>query len=244
MSNAKRQNQCGVLHPISQFLRITIGFFESRGFKVIVETPEIESEWYNFDALNMPENHPSRDIQDTFWLKDKRVLRTHTTSADARIIKEQKLQPPLALIFPGRCFRHEATDQTHEHTFYQIDAIAISENVSMRDLVNLLDDYMKAIFGQDIKTRLRPHFYPFVEPGMDLDILISQKSNLKSQNWREMLGAGMAHPIVLKNMGLDPKKWQAIMFGMGIDRFMMEYFAVNDIRLSYSGDLRFLKQFQ
>jgi len=234
----------GHIHPLTQFMRLSLEYFTDRGFE-IAEGPEIETEWYNFDALNVPATHPSRDVQDTFWLapskfegtKDGRVLRTHTTATDVRVIKEQKLQPPLRLIIPGRCFRNEATDQTHEHTFYQIDGIAVAEDINMTHLIGILDGYMKELFGDKIKTRFRPHLYPFVEPGMDMDI------QLPSGKWQEMLGSGMAHPLVLKNMGIDPGKWQGIMWGMGIDRYMMQYFRIDDIRLSYSGDLRFLKQF-
>jgi len=247
----------GHIHPLTQFMRLSLRYFTDRGFEIALG-PEIETEWYNFDALNVPATHPSRDVQDTFWVKPnpsvalakgdgvRQVLRTHTTATDVRVIKEKNLQPPLKLIIPGRCFRNEATDQSHEHTFYQIDGIAVDRDLNMGHLIGLLDGYMKELFGEKIKTRVRPHLYPFVEPGMDMDIWISQKSKVKSQNggkWQEMLGAGMAHPIVLKNMGIDPDQYQAIMFGMGIDRYMMQYFEIDDIRLSYSGDLRFLKQF-
>lgn len=227
----------GHLHPLTQFMRASLRYFTERGFE-IAEGPEIETEWYNFDALNTPEDHPSRDVQDTFWLKgEKKVLRTHTTAADVRIIKEKNLKPPLKLIIPGRCFRNEATDLTHEHTFYHLDGIAIDKNINMGHLIGLLHGYVKEIFGKDVETRVRPHLFRFVEPGLELDMKIPDGS------WREMLGAGMAHPVVLKNAGIDPEKWQGIMFGMGIDRFMMQYFNIDDIRLSYSGDLRFLKQF-
>lgn len=226
----------GHLHPLTQFMRESLKYFTDRGFQ-IVEGPEIETEWFNFDALNVPATHPSRDVQDTFWTKDGKVLRTHTTAVDIRFAKENNLKPPFRLIVPGRCFRHEATDQVHEHTFYQIDGIAVDRDLNMSHLIGLLDGYMKELFGDKIKTRVRPHLYPFVEPGMDMDI------QLPSGKWQEMLGSGMGHPVVLKNMGIDSEKWQAIMFGMGIDRYMMQYFDVDDIRLSYSGDLRFLKQF-
>lgn len=228
----------GHLHPLTQFMRKSVKFFADRGFNII-EGPEIENEWNNFDALNVPSNHPSRDVQDTFWVKSdkKEVLRTQTTAADVRFIKENNLKPPFKLIVPGRVFRNEATDSTHEHTFYQLEGIAVSKNMNMGYLIGLLDEYMKELFGEDVKTRFRPHLYPFVEPGMDLDI------QLPNGKWREMLGAGMAHPNVLKNMGIDPDEFQGIMWGMGIDRYMMQYFKVDDIRLSYSGDLRFLKQF-
>ncbi len=226
----------GNLHPLTQFMRASLKYFTDRSFEII-EGPEVETEWNNFDALNVPVNHPSRDVQDTFWTKDNRVLRTHTTATDVRFVKENNIKPPFKFIIPGRCFRNEATDLSHEHTFYQIDGIAIDKDLNMGHLIGILDEYMRSLFGADVETRVRPHFYPFVEPGMDLDV------KLKDGKWREMLGAGMAHPEVLKNMGINPDEWQGIMWGMGIDRYMMQYFNINDIRLSYAGDLRFLKQF-
>ena len=235
----------GHLHPLTQFMRLSLKFFEECGFE-IAEGPEIETVWNNFDALNMLENHPARDTQDTFWLvpskiegiKDaKKVLRTHTTAVEVDYIKSHNIKPPFKLIIPGRCFRHEPTDMTHEHTFYQIDGIAVDKDLNMGHLMGILDEYMKVLFGKDVKTRFRPHYYPFVEPGMDMDI------KLLDGKWREMLGSGMGHPQVLKNMGINPEKYQAIMWGMGIDRYMMQYFKIDDIRLSYGGDLRFLKQF-
>lgn len=238
----------GHLHPLTQFMRVSLKYFTDLGFE-IAEGPEIETEWYNFDALNVPATHPSRDVQDTFWVKpnpsgalakgdgDRRVLRTHTTATDVRVIKERKMQPPLRLIIPGRCFRNEATDASHDVAFYQIDGIAIDNYLNLGHLIGLLDGYMKDLFGGKVETRVRPGYFPFVEPGMEMDI------KLPNGKWQEMLGAGMGHPVVLKNMGIDPDQYQAIMFGMGIDRYMMQYFGVDDIRLSYSGDLRFLKQF-
>lgn len=226
----------GHLNPLTQFMRVSLKYFSDRGFE-IVEGNEIESEWWNFDALNVAANSPVRDVQDTFWLKDGRLLRTHTTGTEARYIKEKSIKPPFRIVVPGRCFRNESTDATHEHTFYQIDGIAVDKNLNMTNLIGILDGYMKELFGNDIKTRVRPHLFPFVEPGLEMDMCKPGKS------WTEMLGAGMAHPIVLKNMGIDPEKWQGIMWGMGIDRYMMQYFSVDDIRLTYSGDLRYLKQF-
>jgi len=226
----------GHLHPLTQYMRASLKYFTDLGF-VIAEGPEIETEWYNFDVLNVPANHPSRDVQDTFWTKSGKVLRTHTTASEIRHIKENMLKPPFKLIIPGRCFRNEATDLSHEHTFYQIDGIAVDKDLNMGHLIGILDGYFKAMFGSSIQTRVRPHLYPFVEPGLDMDI------KLPNGKWREVLGAGMAHPVVLKNMGIDPEKWQGIMWGPGIDRFMMQYFGIDNIRLSYSGDMRFLKQF-
>jgi len=227
----------GSLHPITQMIRISLKYFKDLGFE-IAEGPEIENEWYNFDALNVLYDHPSRDVQDTFWLKNGNLLRTHTTATDVRAIKEQKLAPPLKLIIPGRCFRNEATDNTHNYNFYHIDGIAIDKDLNMGDLIGILEGYMKTVFSNKIKSRVRPAHFSFVEPGIELDIL------MPNGTWREMLGAGMGHPNVLKNMGIDPEKWQAIMWGMGIDRYMMQLFQLDDLRTAYGGDLRFLKQFK
>jgi len=226
------------LHPLTWFLRRALLYFHQQGFD-IVEGRDIEIEEYNFNALNVPADHPSRDIQDTFWLKNGKLLRTHTTASDIRIVKERHLSPPFRLIIPGRCYRNEATDPNHEHTFYQMDGIAVEKNLTMGHLIGLLNNFIK--FGNKAKTRIRPHYYPFVEPGLDMDLWTGKR-------WEEMLGAGMAHPVVLKNLGITPEEaeknqWQGIMFGLGIDRYMMRYFGIDDIRLSYSGDLRFLKQF-
>jgi len=227
----------GTLHPLSQFIRLSLDYFERQGF-VVVEGFEIETEWFNFDALNVPKTHPSRDVQDTFWTHDGRVLRTHTTASDVRIVLENQLKPPFRLIIPGRCFRNEATDPFHNHTFYQIDGIAVEKGLNMGHLISLLKGYIENIFGSSVRIRVRPHFYPFVEPGMDMDFF------LENQGWREVLGAGMAHPVVLQNMKINPNQWQGIMWGLGVDRLMMEYFKIDDIRLPYTGDLRFIKQFK
>lgn len=247
----------GNLHPITQFMRQSLKYFTDLGFQ-IKEGNEIESEWYNFDALNVPTDHPSRDVQDTFWLQTNpaearrakgggEVLRTHTTGTESQIIKEEKIKPPFKIIVPGRCYRNERTDATHEHTFYQIDGIVVDRNVNMSHLIGILSDWMKSIYGQEIKIRTVPSYFPFVEPGLEMHI------QLKDGKWMEMLGAGMGHPVVLKNMGLDPEKpgrrslgeggWQAAMWGPGIDRFAMLKYGINDIRKFHSQDLRFLKQF-
>lgn len=237
----------GHLHPLTQFMRLSLKYFTDRGFE-IAEGPEVETEWYNFDALNVPADHPSRDIQDTFWLDprsfsegdakgDGRLLRTHTTTTDVRYVKENNLKPPFRLIIPGRCFRNEATDATHDYGFYQIDGIMVDKDVNMTHLIGILDGYMKELFSDTVKTRVRPGYFPFVEPGMEMDI------QLPNGKWQEMLGAGMGHPNVLENMDIDPDKYQAIMWGMGIDRYTMLKFGIGDIRWFYSGDLRFLKQF-
>lgn len=226
----------GHLHPITQVLRKSLDYFADLGFE-IYEGPEIETEWNNFDAQNMRADHPARDTQDTFWLNTGKLLRTHTTASEPGIVKDLKLQPPFRFVVPGRCFRNEATDNTHNYNFYQIDGIAVDKNINLGDLIAVLEGYVKFMFGDTVKTRVRPGHFEFVEPGLELDIQMPDGS------WREMLGAGMGHPKVLENMGLDPNEWQAIMWGMGIDRYTMQQFGLDDIRTAYSGDLRFLKQF-
>jgi len=228
----------GNLHPLTQFMRTSIKYFKELGFEV-KEGNEIESEWYNFDALNVPHNHPARDVQDTFWLDSKKreVLRTHTTGSELHLIKENNIKPPFRIAVPGRCYRNERTDITHEHTFYQIDGIVVEKNINLTHLVGILSGWIKAMLGPDVKIRIRPHLFPFVEPGLEVDIMLSDGK------WREMLGAGMAHPVVLRNMGVDPEKWNGAMWGPGIDRFAMLKYGIDDVRRFHSQDLRFLKQF-
>lgn len=224
------------LHPLTQFMDQAIEVFARLGFDVVTDMPELETEYYNFDFLRVPADHPSRDVQDTFWTAGQRVLRTHTTAFQGRFLKNHK--PPLRVVVPGRCFRNEATDQSHEVQFYQLDGLAIDRDITMADLTGTLEHFVKSLYGQQVKVRFVPHHYPFVEPGMDVHIYWPAQNK-----WLEMLGSGMVHPQVLKKVGLDPKKWQGFAFGFGIDRMMMLYYGIDDIRLSYQSDLRFLKQF-
>lgn len=239
-----KEPEVGHLHPLTQFMRKVTGVFTAMGFE-IVEGSEVETEEYNFDLLNVPATHPARDTQDTFWLKNGLLLRTHTSPMQVRAMKSRK--PPVRLIVPGRVFRHEATDAGHETTFMQCEGLVIDSHVRVTDLIGTIRTLLQSIFG-DVKIRMRPHFYPFVEPGLDVDmscLICGGKgcSVCKQTGWLEMMGSGMVHPKVLKNMNIDPKKYTGFAFGLGIDRFMMLYYGVNDIRLSWSGDLRFLKQF-
>jgi len=231
----------GHLHPLSQFTRKVLGAFERMGFELL-EGPEIETVENNFDLLNIPRYHPARDMWDTFYIdddkditsRDKKLLRTHTSPVQIRVMKIKK--PPIRIIIPGRCFRHEATDATHETTFYQLEGLVIDRNIKMTDLIGTLSGFIREVFGGDIKTQVRPSYFPFVEPGIELSILWKDK-------WIESLGAGMVHPKVLQNMKLNPKTWQGFAFGIGVDRLTMLYFEIKDIRLFYSSDLRFLSQF-
>lgn len=229
------------LHPLTQFTRLAVKVFTDLGFE-IVEGPEMETVGYNFDKLRIPKNHPARNGWDTFYLNDsldklseeKLLLRCHTSPMQIRSMKNRK--PPVKFIIPGRCFRNERTDASHETNFYQLEGLVIDKNVNMAQLLAILDHFIKTIFGKDIKTRARPDFFPFVEPGMDMAMYWKNK-------WLEILGAGMVHPGVLKNMGVNSKKYTGFAFGMGLDRLMMLYYGVNDMRLSYTSDFRFLKQF-
>jgi len=235
----------GHLHPLTQVKRKTEEIFQAMGFSV-VEGPEIETEWYNFDALNIPPEHPARDLWDTFYLKDKLVLRTHTTPVDVRYM--EKNNPPLRIITIGRVFRHEATDASHEVNFYQLDGLMVGKDVNVANFKAVIQEFFRRFFEKPVKIRLIPSFFPFVEPGFQVDMTClnceGKGCSVCSQTgWLEMMGAGMVHPNVFKNSGLNPKFWQGWAFGMGFDRLAMMKYKINDIRLFYSGDLRFLNQF-
>lgn len=223
----------GNLHPITQIIRQTIAFFEKYGFSVY-EGPEVDTEWYNFDALNVPADHPSRDVQDTFWLTDGRLLRTQTSNSQVRYGETHK--PPIKIIVPGVCYRNESTDSGHETTFWQFEGLYIDDKVSLGQLFWILEELYKELFGSDTKLRFRPHHFPFTEPSIEFEMKFNGK-------WFELGGAGMVHPQVLKNMGLDPDKYSGFAFGPGVERAVMIKYGIKDIRLFRSGDLRFLKQF-
>lgn len=223
----------GHLHPSTLTLREIISYFEELGFSVY-ESPEVDDEWHNFDALNVPADHPARDEQDTFYLKDGRLLRTHTSNSQVRAGKE--IKPPIKIVVPGKCYRNEATDETHESTFFQLDALYIDKDVKVGNLFWALEMILKKLYGEDVEYRMRPHHYPFVEPGFDVDIKRGNK-------WMEVLGSGMVHPKVLKNMGLDPEVYSGFAFGLGPDRMMMRKYKIKDIRQLWQSDLRFLRQF-
>jgi phenylalanyl-tRNA synthetase alpha chain len=245
-----KKQDVGHLHPLTLILRKVTDIFVSMGFEVVLG-PEVELAKYNFDLLNIPKDHPSRDVWDTFYIgnkgKDsKMLLRTHTSPVQIRAMEKRK--PSVRLIVPGRVFRHEATDSSHETTFYQVEGLVIDQGIRITDLIGTLKSFLQALFGSEIKIRVRPHFYPFTEPSMDIDmscILCQGKgcSVCGHDGWLEMLGSGMVHPRVLKNMKIDPKEYTGFAFGLGIDRIAMLYYQIDDIRLFYQGDLRFLKQF-
>ncbi|OIO50289.1 MAG: phenylalanine--tRNA ligase subunit alpha [Parcubacteria group bacterium CG1_02_44_65] len=238
----------GHLHPLTLTRRRVEEIFQNMGFS-IVEGPEIESEWYHFDALNIPKDHPARDLWNTFWLKDKGLnllLRAQTSPNQVRYMENH--QPPLRVIAPGRCFRHEATDSSHEHTFYQVEGLMVGKGISLANLKGVLESFVKRFFGEDVILRWQPSYFPFVEPGLELLMRCSVCngkgcSTCGNSGWLEVIPCGMVHPAVFKNSGLNPKNWQGFAFGMGLDRLAMMKYKINDIRLFYSGDLRFLQQF-
>ena len=235
----------GSLHPVTKVQQELEDVFVSMGFTVL-DGPEVETEYYNFDALNIPADHPARDMQDTFWLKDGRLLRTHTSPVQVRGL--EKLGPPLKMIAPGRAFRNEEVDASHEHTFYQLEGMMVDRDVSIAHLIYFMKTLLSAIFKRDVTVRLRPGFFPFVEPGFELDIqcLIcggSGCSVCKQSGWVELLPCGLVHPAVLRSGGVDPEEWNGFAFGLGLTRLAMMRYGIDDIRLFTSGDLRFLRQF-
>ena len=235
----------GALHPITQIQWEIEDLFRSMGFTVL-DGPEVETEHHNFDALNIPADHPARDMQDTFWLDGGHLLRTHTSPVQVRGM--EKLGPPLRMIAPGRVFRNESVDASHEHTFYQLEGMMIDREVSVGNLIYFMNTLLTAIFKKDVTVRLRPGYFPFVEPGFELDIrcLICGGDGCpvcKHSGWVELLPCGLVNPHVLRKSGIDPAEWNGFAFGLGLTRLVMMRYAIDDIRWLQSGDLRFLRQF-
>jgi phenylalanyl-tRNA synthetase alpha chain len=233
----------GHIHPISRAIFDIRSIFSEIGFSVAVG-PELETEWYNFDSLNIPKDHPARDMQDTFWLKqakdktERKLLRTHTSPVQIRYMEEKLkagIKPPYRIIVPGKVFRNEATDATHEAQFFQVEGLYVDENVSLAHLKGVLEFFFKKFFGDDVIIRFRPSFFAFTEPSVEVDMKFKGK-------WLEMMGAGLVHPNVLKAAGV-PKGFTGFAFGGGIDRMVMVKYGVSDIRLFYNGDLRLVNQF-
>ncbi len=229
-----KETQKGMLHPLTLITNEIVAIFNDLGFTVALG-PELEDEYYNFDALNVPKDHPARDMQDTFWIKGKpgKLLRTHTSPVQVRYMESHT--PPLAVLVPGKVFRNEATDATHEAQFYQVEGLAVAEGLTIEHLKGTLLEFFKKMFGPTVEIRLRPSFFPFVEPGVEVDVKIGER-------WLEVCGAGMVHPQVLESVKYDSQKYTGFAFGMGIDRLAMIKFGIPDIRYFYQGDLR-LNQF-
>jgi len=223
----------GHLHPITQIRRKIENIFFSMGFD-IVQGPEIETQYYNFDALNISDTHPARDEWDTFYLRDNRILRTHTSPVQIRYM--EKNNPPFRIISPGRCFRNERTDNTHDIVFQQIEGLLVDKKVSVGNFKAVLGEFLKRLFNEKTQIRLRPGFFPFTEPSFEIDVKLKNK-------WLEIMGAGMVHPKVFQAVGYVPGDWQGFAFGLGLERVAMIKWGIDDIRLFHSNDLRFLNQF-
>jgi len=241
-----RKPLIGHLHPLTLVKRKIEETFQTMGFSV-VEGPEIETESYNFDALNIPKDHPARDAWNTFWLKGSRLLlRTHTSPVQVRYM--EKNNPPLKIIVPGKIFRHEATDASHDFQFYHTEGLMVDKEISAANFKAVIQEFFQRFFGKPVKIRMRPSYFPFTEPSFEVDMTCINCqgkgcSVCSRTGWLEMMGAGMVHPAVFKNSGLNPKHWQGFAFGIGMDRLAMMKYKINDIRLFHSGDLRFLTQF-
>jgi phenylalanyl-tRNA synthetase alpha chain len=241
------QIEPGHFHPNTIIQKDLEDLFDSMGFMVL-DGPELESDYYNFNAVNIPSDHPARDMQDTFYIKNHSdwVMRTHTSSVQVRAM--QKYGAPIRAIVPGKCYRNESTDVRHEHTFYQIEGFVVDENITFAHMKGVIDMVAKHLYGQDTQVRFRPKFYPFVEPGVNGEVtcFLCKGSGCrvcKNTGWLEIIGAGMIHPNVLKEGKIDVNKYQGFAFGFGLTRLVMLKYGIEDVRHLESGDLKFLKQF-
>lgn len=228
-----RSVQTGGIHPITRTIERMEDFFRSAGFDV-AEGPEIEDEFHNFEALNIPSHHPARAMHDTFYFDAGRLLRTHTSPVQIRTMEQE--QPPLRIICPGRVYRCDY-DQTHSPMFHQVEGLLVDKNISFADLKGILHEFLNAFFEQEVGVRFRPSYFPFTEPSIEVDI------DRGDGKWLEILGCGMVHPNVFKQVGIDPEIYSGFAFGMGVERLAMLRYGVNDLRLFFENDLRFLKQF-
>jgi len=236
----------GAVHPMQLVLNEVLDCFTSMGFSV-AEGPEVELDHYNFELLNLPKNHPARDAQDTFYIDDNIVLRTHTSPVQARTMLSQK--PPIRIVCPGRVFRADEMDATHSPVFHQIEGLVIDKDVTMGDLKGTLDAFAKRLYGDDIEVRFRPSFFPFTEPSAEVDLTCFNCHGkgcrvCKGTGWIEVLGCGMVNPKVLEMCGIDSKVYSGFAFGIGLERITMLRYGIKDLRLLFEGDLRFLKQFR
>lgn len=235
----------GKLHPLNIVLNEIEDIFMGMGFD-IADGPEVEYDYYNFEALNLPPDHPARDTQDTFYITDNILLRTQTSSVQVHVMEEKK--PPIRIISPGRVYRSDAVDATHSPLFHQIEGLVVDKGITMSDLVGTLELLMKRLYGDDCKIRLRPHHFPFTEPSAEVDVMCFNCggkgcSMCKDEGYIELLGAGMVHPKVLANCGIDPEVYSGFAFGLGLERIVMRRYGINDMRLLFENDLRFLNQF-
>lgn len=240
-----RRHRLGSKHPLSIELDEIKEIFIGMGFD-IVSGPEVEYDYYNFEALNMPKDHPARDTQDTFYINDKILLRTQTSPVQVRVMEKQK--PPIRIISPGRVYRSDAVDATHSPLFHQIEGLVVDRGITFANLKGTLETIIKRMYGDDSVVRFRPHHFPFTEPSAEVDVQCFHCHGkgcrlCKGEGWIEILGCGMVHPKVLSNCGIDPEKYSGFAFGMGLERLVMRKYSIDDLRLFYENDIRFLKQF-
>lgn len=234
-----RSHRPGRRHPLTQTLDRIVEVFRGLGFRVI-EGPEIEDNWHCFDALNTPADHPARDLQDTLYLRDGRLLRTQTSTVQIRVMESHA--PPIRIVAPGRVFRRDEVDATHSACFHQIEGLYVDEGVSVADLKGAVEHFFRALLGPRAKTRLRPHFFPYTEPSFEIDCA-AEALGIRGREWLEIAGCGMVDPHVFRAVNYDPERWTGFAFGMGIERLAMILHGIDDIRLFYQNDLRFLRQF-
>lgn len=240
-----RRSRVAKLHPLTKVLNEVTDIFLGMGFS-IAEGPDIELDYYNFEALNIPADHPARDTQDTFYITDNILLRTQTSPVQVRVM--QKTKPPIRIISPGRVFRSDAVDATHSPLFHQIEGLVIDKGVTMADLKGTLEAFAKKLYGFDAKIRLRPHHFPFTEPSAEVDVSCfvcggEGCSVCKGEGWIEILGAGMVHPKVLEECDIDPEVYSGFAFGLGLERIVMRRYNIDDLRLFFENDVKFLNQF-
>ncbi len=244
------------MHPITRVINDINRIFSEMGF-TLVDGPELETEYYNFDALNVPKDHPARDMQDTFWVKpnkdfpgvERKLLRTQTSAMQIHYMEENK-NPPIRIICPGKTYRNEATDATHEMQFQQFEGLYVDKDVSLATLKSVLNKFFDEFFEKDVDVRFRPSYFPFVEPGVEIDISCFKCKKgeagcpiCKGTGWIEIMGAGVVHPKVLNDIGINPNEWRGFAFGGSVERLAMLKYGIDDIRLFYSGDLRLVNQF-
>ena len=246
VTEPRKHTPLGSVHPVSLVQDQLIDVFSGMGFDV-VEGPEVEYDHYNFELLNLPKNHPARDAQDTFYIEDNIVLRTHTSPVQARTMLTRK--PPIRIVCPGRVYRADEVDATHSPVFHQMEGLVIDEDVTMADLKGTLDAFARALYGDDVTTRFRPSFFPFTEPSAEVDLTCVNCHGkgcrvCKGTGWIEVLGAGMVNPKVLDMCGIDSKKYRGFAFGVGLERIVMLRYGITDMRALYEGDVRFLSQFR
>ena len=240
-----KKREVGKLHPLNTVLDDMIDIFQSMGFDVL-DGPEVETDHYNFECLNVPADHPARDMQDTFYLGENLILRTQTSAAQVRTMETRK--PPIRIICPGRVFRADEVDATHSPVFHQIEGLVVDKGITMCDLKGVLEQFAHEIYGPDTKVKFRPSFFPFTEPSVEVDVTCSECGGkgcrvCKGSGWIEILGAGMVHPNVLRMCGIDPEVYSGFAFGIGLDRLTTTRYKISDIRLLFENDKRFLEQF-